>query len=64
MVDTYETIAYHGGGAFSGKDVTKVNRSVAHIARFLAENIVANGYATKCEVSYIICYWSYKTTCT
>lgn len=51
MVDTYGTIAHHGGGAFSGKDATKVDRSAAYMARFLAKNIVANGYATKCEIS-------------
>lgn len=51
MVDTYGGIANHGGGAFSGKDATKVDRSAAYMARFLAKNVVANGYAKKCEIS-------------
>lgn len=56
IVDTYGGYARHGGGAFSGKDATKVDRSVAYMARFLAKNIVANGYAKKCEIqlSYAI----------
>ena len=44
--------ARHGGGAFSGKDATKVDRSAAYMARFLAKNIVANGYAKKCEIQF------------
>ncbi len=51
MVDTYCGIAPHGGGAFSGKDSTKVDRSAAYMARFAAKNLVANGYAKKALVS-------------
>ncbi len=56
IVDTYGGFARHGGGAFSGKDATKVDRSAAYAARFIAKNIVANGYAKKCEIqlSYAI----------
>lgn len=56
IVDTYGGYARHGGGAFSGKDATKVDRSASYMARHLAKNIVANGYATKCEIqlSYAI----------
>ena len=56
IVDTYGGYARHGGGAFSGKDATKVDRSAAYMIRFIAKNIVANGYADKCEiqVSYAI----------
>ena len=43
-------MARHGGGAFSGKDATKVDRSAAYMARFLAKNIVASGIADKCEI--------------
>lgn len=50
MVDTYGTIARHGGGAFSGKDGTKVDRSGAYFARYIAKNIVAAKLAKKCEV--------------
>jgi S-adenosylmethionine synthetase len=50
IVDTYGGYGRHGGGAFSGKDPTKVDRSAAYMARFLAKNIVANKYAHKCEV--------------
>ncbi len=50
VVDTYGGMARVGGGAFSGKDPTKVDRSGAYAARFLAKNIVANGLAKKCEV--------------
>ena len=50
IVDTYGGYARHGGGAFSGKDATKVDRSASYMARFLAKNIVANGYAKKCEI--------------
>ena len=52
IVDTYVGYARHGGGAFSGKDATKVDRSAAYMARFLAKNIVANGYAKKCEIQF------------
>jgi S-adenosylmethionine synthetase len=51
MVDTYGGIIPHGGGCFSGKDATKVDRSAAYMCRFVAKNIVANGYAEKCLVS-------------
>ena len=50
IVDTYGGYARHGGGAFSGKDPTKVDRSAAYAARYAAKNIVAAGLATKCEV--------------
>ena len=56
IVDTYGGYARHGGGAFSGKDCTKVDRSAAYVARYLAKNIVAAGLADKCEIqlSYAI----------
>ena len=56
IVDTYGGYARHGGGAFSGKDSSKVDRSAAYMLRHIAKNIVANGYADKCEiqVSYAI----------
>ena len=56
MVDTYGTIGKHGGGAFSGKDPTKVDRSAAYMARYVAKNIVAAGLADRCEVAlaYVI----------
>ncbi len=56
IVDTYGGYARHGGGAFSGKDATKVDRSAAYMARHIAKNIVANKYASKCEIqlSYAI----------
>ena len=50
IVDTYGGHAAHGGGAFSGKDPTKVDRSAAYMARYIAKNIVAAGIASKCEV--------------
>lgn len=50
IVDTYGGYARHGGGAFSGKDPTKVDRSAAYAARWVAKNIVASGLATKCEI--------------
>lgn len=50
IVDTYGGYACHGGGAFSGKDPTKVDRSAAYMARYVAKNIVASGAAKKCEV--------------
>ncbi len=52
IVDTYGGYARHGGGAFSGKDATKVDRSAAYMARFIAKNIVANGFAKKCEIQF------------
>jgi S-adenosylmethionine synthetase len=56
VVDTYGGYARVGGGAFSGKDPSKVDRSGAYAARFIAKNIVANGLAAKCEVglAYVI----------
>ncbi len=51
MVDTYGGLMPHGGGAFSGKDATKVDRSAAYMCRFAAKNLVANGYGTKVLVS-------------
>lgn len=50
IVDTYGGMASHGGGAFSGKDATKVDRSAAYAARWVAKNIVAAGLAEKCEI--------------
>ena len=50
IVDTYGGYARHGGGAFSGKDPTKVDRSAAYMARYIAKNIVASGLARKCEI--------------
>jgi S-adenosylmethionine synthetase len=50
IVDTYGGIGRHGGGAFSGKDPTKVDRSAAYIARYIAKNIIAAGIADKCEI--------------
>lgn len=50
IVDTYGGMARHGGGAFSGKDPTKVDRSAAYAARYVAKNVVASGLARKCEV--------------
>ncbi|WP_067498091.1 methionine adenosyltransferase [Candidatus Gullanella endobia] len=56
IVDTYGGIAHHGGGAFSGKDPSKVDRSAAYAARYVAKNIVAAGLAERCEIqiSYAI----------
>ncbi|MCR5486431.1 MAG: methionine adenosyltransferase [Lachnospiraceae bacterium] len=56
IVDTYGGFARHGGGAFSGKDCTKVDRSAAYAARYVAKNIVASGLADRCEIqlSYAI----------
>ena len=56
IVDTYGGSAPHGGGAFSGKDPTKVDRSAAYIARYIAKNIVAGGWAEQCliQLSYAI----------
>jgi S-adenosylmethionine synthetase len=51
MVDTYGGVMPHGGGAFSGKDATKVDRSAAYMCRFTAKNLVANGHAKECLVS-------------
>src|SRR5207302_4789904 len=56
IVDTYGGMGRHGGGAFSGKDPTKVDRSGAYMARYVAKNIVAAGLARRCEmqVAYAI----------
>ena len=56
IVDTYGGAAPHGGGAFSGKDSTKVDRSAAYAARYLAKNVVASGLADRCtiQLSYAI----------
>ncbi|TPI01956.1 methionine adenosyltransferase [Mycoplasma struthionis] len=56
IVDTYGGFAHHGGGAFSGKDATKIDRSAAYMARYIAKNIVAAKIAKKCEIqlSYAI----------
>lgn len=56
IVDTYGGYSHHGGGAFSGKDCTKVDRSAAYAARYVAKNVVASGLARKCEIqlSYAI----------
>ena len=56
IVDTYGGASPHGGGAFSGKDPTKVDRSAAYMARYIAKNIVHFGYATRCtiQLSYVI----------
>ncbi|MFO7810136.1 MAG: methionine adenosyltransferase domain-containing protein, partial [Candidatus Delongbacteria bacterium] len=50
IVDTYGGYARHGGGAFSGKDSTKVDRSAAYMARYIAKNLVAAGFAQKLEI--------------
>ena len=50
IVDTYGGAAPHGGGAFSGKDPTKVDRSAAYAARYVAKNVVAAGLAERCQI--------------
>ena len=55
IVDTYGGASPHGGGAFSGKDPTKVDRSAAYITRYIAKNIVAADLADKCEVQLAYC---------
>src|SRR5437588_12696390 len=50
MVDSYGGMGRHGGGCFSGKDPTKVDRSAAYMARYVAKNVVAAGLADRCEV--------------
>lgn len=52
IVDTYGGYSRHGGGAFSGKDPSKVDRSAAYMARFIAKNVVANHFAKKCEIQF------------
>ncbi|MDE8530003.1 methionine adenosyltransferase domain-containing protein, partial [Klebsiella pneumoniae] len=56
IVDTYGGAAPHGGGAFSGKDPTKVDRSAAYVSRYMAKNVVAAGLARRCtiQLSYAI----------
>lgn len=56
IVDTYGGYARHGGGCFSGKDPTKVDRSAAYAARYVAKNIVAAGLADQCEVPITFIY--------
>ena len=53
--DTYGGMGHHGGGAFSGKDASKVDRSAAYMARYIAKNVVAAGLAPKCEVQIAYC---------
>lgn len=55
IVDTYGSVAHHGGGAFSGKDATKVDRTGAYFARYIAKNIVAADLADRCEVQLTFC---------
>ena len=50
IVDTYGGVGSHGGGCFSGKDPTKVDRSASYMARYVAKNVVAAGLATECEI--------------
>ncbi len=57
IVDTYWGIGRHGGGAFSGKDPSKVDRSAAYMARYLAKNIVASGVCKKCEIQLSYAIW-------
>jgi S-adenosylmethionine synthetase len=56
IVDTYGGLVSHGGGAFSGKDPTKVDRSASYMARYIAKNIVASGLAQRClvQLAYVI----------
>ncbi len=54
IVDTYGGMAHHGGGCFSGKDPSKVDRAACYTARYIAKNIVAAGLAKRCEIQ--ICY--------
>lgn len=60
IVDTYGGYARHGGGCFSGKDPSKVDRSAAYMLRHIAKNLVANGYCKKCEIqiAYAKCNYS------
>ena len=57
MVDTYGSLVPHGGGAFSGKDCSKVDRSGAYMARYIAKNMVAAGLASRCQVVPCLCHW-------
>ena len=56
IVDTYGGMARHGGGAFSGKDPSKVDRSAAYAARYVAKNVVAAGLADRCEIQSLLCH--------
>jgi S-adenosylmethionine synthetase len=56
IVDTYGGAAPHGGGAFSGKDPTKVDRSAAYVARYLAKNVVAAGLASRVTIQLVLCH--------
>lgn len=51
MIDTYGGCVLHGGGAFSGKDPSKIDRSAAYMARYIAKNVVANGLEKECTIS-------------
>ncbi len=62
IVDTYGSVGRHGGGAFSGKDPSKVDRSGAYAARYIAKNIVASGMARRCEVQLAYCIGVAKPT--
>ncbi|MFH0798539.1 MAG: methionine adenosyltransferase [Candidatus Woesearchaeota archaeon] len=62
IVDTYGGVGRHGGGAFSGKDPSKVDRSGAYAARYIAKNLVASGLAQKCEVQLAYCIGVAKPT--
>ena len=55
IVDTYGGVGHHGGGAFSGKDPSKVDRSAAYMCRHIAKNIVAQGFAKRCEIQVAYC---------
>ena len=57
IVDTYGGMGRHGGGAFSGKDPTKVDRSAAYMGRYVAKNVVAAGLADRCEVQFAYAIW-------
>ena len=61
IVDTYGGFGRHGGGAFSGKDPSKVDRSACYMCRYIAKNLVAAGLADRCEVQLSICNWSCRT---
>jgi len=62
IVDTYGGMGRHGGGAFSGKDPSKVDRSAAYMARYIAKNVVAAGLASRCEVQISYCIGVAKPT--
>lgn len=60
IVDTYGGLAPHGGGAFSGKDPTKVDRSAAYMCRYIAKSLVANDFATECQVAVSYNFGEYR----